>query len=1294
MIAPRQHSIQDSPPDDLLAKLRKRLNYRWREVTKESAIDPAVALERGYRLETTKRGLERLGFKRSQQRAPALVIPRFSPCGEPIPPQIKPDNPLVEERNGKSRPRKYETPAGSGIRLSVPPRVLPMMRDVQRTLYITEGDKKADAVASVSACCIALQGVECWRVLEDWEGVKLYGREVVIAFDADVMVNPNVQKALQGLAAFLRERGALVKYLFWPERYRGTKVGIDDYLAAGGSIADLYKTAQEYPDIEAIPVGIMLSEVQAETVEWLWERRIPLGKITVLDGDPDNGKSVLTTDLAARVTTGRPMPYGFGKTFPQAGVVILSAEDGVGDTIRPRFDAAGGDPNKVVILGNEDPFGIPEDLPKLSRAIERVGARLVVIDPIMAFLGENINSNSDKDVRSALKPLKQLAERSGAAVVIVRHLNKTPGGNVLYRGGGSIGIIGAARSGLVVGPHPTDEGLRVLASQKHNLSMPPESLAYQVTSAPNNPHAAVIVYKGVTEMNAKDILKPQVEEQERSAMDEAKDFLREVLAAGEKPAADVKSEAESVGVAWGTLKRAKVALGVNPVKRGTVWYWSLSPDDCAEDGFAGALPATGSHDPVDPLAPSTNSNGHLAGKWIKDDPDDPLGPADPTTTTITTEKKAYISQFSQVDQVDHLDQTPSDDLRTNDTSVTTEAQVQVDHQVDQGDPVDPLAYYVHDSAADALAPLIEEMRATKGPVALDTETFDPTLGPEKSAEDGDALDVRVARVRLIQVKTADGVPHVVDAAQVDVSGLLGALRDKPVIAHNAAYDLAVLRNNYGYIHDGPVFDTMLAAKVFYAGMPNAVAGYKELLERLLEVEISKDEQSSDWSAAELSPEQLRYAASDVEYLDELAHVLRTKADCKGLGAVLDLENRMVMVVSEMSALGMPVDEAVFSACVRESEDGVAEQTAKLDSLITEPLPDKFVDANTKNKNVPEERNERVNWKSHPQALWALKSAGLDVASTAKKVLAEYEGNPLADALGALRKVGDVATRFRGTKVQNGRAHAKWKQLEAATGRMACEKPPLQGIPQSLKRAFAAPAGHKLIVSDLSQIEVRVLAALSGDDKLRQEFIEGRDIHKAVAANVLGIPREAVTPEQRKLAKALVFGLLYGQGLKGFADKAREVFKKDYSEREVEKRFWQPFFDAYPGVARWREDAINRFKSGRKDTYTALGRRRLHLEKDTQALNSPIQGGAADVMKSIAVAVYGRRCEVAGLEIVGLVHDEILATVPEEYAAAAATLIHEVMKEVGEEVTNISVDEDRRVPVEAKTKVCDCWAQKE
>jgi AAA domain/Domain of unknown function (DUF3854) len=371
------------------------LDYRWREITEESAIDPAVALKRGYYLEKSKRGLERLGFKRRQQRVPAIVIPRFSPSGESIPPQIKPDDPRIEEANAKRRAIKYETPAGSEVRLSIPPRVRTLMRDPATALFVTEGDKKADALASAGEAVIALQGVECWRSLKDWEHVALYGREVIVAFDADAMVNPHVQRAIQSLAAFLHERGALVRYLAWPDTYRSTKTGVDDYLASGGSIPELKGWAQDHPDEASVPVGTLLADVSAETVEWLWERRIPLGKITVLDGDPDNGKSVLTTDLAARVTTGRPMPYGFGKTFPQAGVVILSAEDGVGDTIRPRFDAAGGDPTKVIILGNDDPFGLPEDLPKLGRAIERVGAKLVIVDPIMAFLGENINSNSD-----------------------------------------------------------------------------------------------------------------------------------------------------------------------------------------------------------------------------------------------------------------------------------------------------------------------------------------------------------------------------------------------------------------------------------------------------------------------------------------------------------------------------------------------------------------------------------------------------------------------------------------------------------------------------------------------------------------------------------------------------------------------------------------------------------------------------------------------------------------------------------------------------------------------------------
>jgi RecA-family ATPase len=205
----------------------------------------------------------------------------------------------------------------------------------------------------------------------------------------------------------------------------------------------------------------------------LWPRRIPSGKITVLDGDPDNGKTVLTIDLAARVTAGLDLPDD--TPTEAAGAVIVSAEDGAADTIRPRFDAADGDPTRACLLGDEEPLAIPGDIPRLERAVRQVEAALVVIDPIMAFLSGDVNSNRDQDVRRALTPLKQMAERTGAAIVLVRHLNKTPGGNPLYRGGGSIGLIGAARSGLVVGRHADDDELRVLAGQKNNLSLPPKA---------------------------------------------------------------------------------------------------------------------------------------------------------------------------------------------------------------------------------------------------------------------------------------------------------------------------------------------------------------------------------------------------------------------------------------------------------------------------------------------------------------------------------------------------------------------------------------------------------------------------------------------------------------------------------------------------------------------------------------------------------------------------------------------------------------------------------------------------
>ena len=331
--------------------------------------------------------------------------------------------------------------------------------------------------------------------------------------------------------------------------------------------------------------GVLLSEVRPERVRWLWDRRIALGKLNLVDGDPGTGKSAATTDLAARVSVGKPWPDG--AECKVGGVVILSAEDGLADTIRPRFDAAGGDPSKAVAVstvpdgeGNERQIAIPDDLHVIEAAIERVGALLVVVDPLMAFLPGDVNSHRDQDVRRALAPLARLAERTGAAVVVVRHLNKGTGGNALYRGGGSIGIVGAARSGLLIAKHPEDDGRRVLASIKSNLAAPAPSLVFGLSGTVSG--AVRVDWKGESSLDACALLSAPTDPEERSALEEAKDFIQDILDDGPVAAKDAESEGRQAGIEPRTLKRAKQKLGVVSERQGGIgergsWYWRL-PD--------------------------------------------------------------------------------------------------------------------------------------------------------------------------------------------------------------------------------------------------------------------------------------------------------------------------------------------------------------------------------------------------------------------------------------------------------------------------------------------------------------------------------------------------------------------------------------------------------------------------------------------------------------------------------------------------------------------------------------------
>jgi RecA-family ATPase len=234
--------------------------------------------------------------------------------------------------------------------------------------------------------------------------------------------------------------------------------------------------------------GTILSDVKTHPIEWLWHGRIPLGKITILDGDPGMGKSLIAINIAACVSVGHSMPDGTPGI--QGGVIMIAPEDSPADTIKPRLEAIGGDPTQVLLLNSIDcfdakrmgmfnyPFSLSRDLQDLEMTIKRRKAKLVILDPLMAVLGHDVSATNDQDIREVLTPLAQVAERTRCAFLIIRHINKGNSSNALYRGAGSIGIIGAARMGLIVVIDPNDAQRCILATSKNNLSTHASQLIY------------------------------------------------------------------------------------------------------------------------------------------------------------------------------------------------------------------------------------------------------------------------------------------------------------------------------------------------------------------------------------------------------------------------------------------------------------------------------------------------------------------------------------------------------------------------------------------------------------------------------------------------------------------------------------------------------------------------------------------------------------------------------------------------------------------------------------------------
>ena len=316
------------------------------------------------------------------------------------------------------------------------------------------------------------------------------------------------------------------------------------------------------------------SSVTSEPILWLWPDRIPCGALTIVEGDPGCNKSTLLYDLAARVSSGQDMPNCEGSA--SLGSVLLISDEDATMTMRRTLEANNVDLDRILMYDKRLAVGIPLKLPSdivlLETEIVRSKARLVVLDPITAFVEGNVNV--DQSVRAALGPLAAVAERNRAAIVLVRHLRKGASGSSLYRGAGSIALVAAARSTLLVGADPANNEQRVVAHVKSSLGPLASSLSFKPISKAGG---LLVEWLGPCSYSADEIL--SAASSEFFALHEAAHVLYSVLGDGPLWANEAKRLVQRAGIADRTLRRAKELLKVESKRDGfgkdSRFYWIL-----------------------------------------------------------------------------------------------------------------------------------------------------------------------------------------------------------------------------------------------------------------------------------------------------------------------------------------------------------------------------------------------------------------------------------------------------------------------------------------------------------------------------------------------------------------------------------------------------------------------------------------------------------------------------------------------------------------------------------------------
>lgn len=305
------------------------------------------------------------------------------------------------------------------------------------------------------------------------------------------------------------------------------------------------------------------SSVHQRKVEWLWYPYIPYGKITILQGDPGEGKSTFILNIAALLSRGKDMPDGYSVKSSQY-VIYQTAEDNVADTVKPHLVSAGADCNKIAYI-IDDEASLNLDDPRIEKIIQSTKAKLFILDPLQAYLSHDSDFLSAGRMRQKLKKIADIAAKYKCAIVIIGHMNKSSGEKNIYRGLGSIDITAIARSVLMITRDETDSSIRYMFPVKSSLAPEGEPIAFKF-------ERKGLVWIGKGDFN---INRDGNYSNKENKFKLAKRLIKEMLEYSDLPSKDILHRLKLSGISERTANKAKSELSIFSCRKNGIWYWSL-----------------------------------------------------------------------------------------------------------------------------------------------------------------------------------------------------------------------------------------------------------------------------------------------------------------------------------------------------------------------------------------------------------------------------------------------------------------------------------------------------------------------------------------------------------------------------------------------------------------------------------------------------------------------------------------------------------------------------------------------